>query len=211
MKKTNTKINILSGYWILFDKCLSCRTWMSTFMVVAAGQMWSVRIVMAAGICQAEHPLSDGALLRLLCGENEWKENFSKDIIMCLIILFPVRLIFPWSSPTTTDLLTPEMKFGHLASHEEKGKWPRVGIWLWQDFGHSLLFNWRFEKNLVWERMCLCVCEFEPYLKCENASGINVRLQYVWRELRGNLHPRVLLYAPHVEPTAGDDYLRVLT
>lgn len=59
--------------------------------------------------------------------------------------------------------------------------------------------------------MCLCWCEFEPYLECENTSRINVRLQYVWRELRGNLHPQVLLYAPHegknTELTTSDDYL----
>lgn len=66
--------------------------------------------------------------------------------------------------------------------------------------------------------MCLCVrvyvCVFETYLKCENTSQINVRLQYVRRELRGNLHPRVLLLTPHevrnTKLTAADEYLPAL-
>ncbi len=78
---------------------------------------------------------------------------------------------------------------------KERATSQELGFWLWRDFGHSLLLIGAVKRICECERTCLC--EFEPYLKCENTSRINVRLQYVWKELRGNLHPQVLLYTPH--------------
>lgn len=48
------------------------------------------------------------------------------------------------------------------------------------------------------------------YSKCENMSRINVRLLYVWGELRGNLPPEGLSLHPmeraKTELTAPEDY-----
>ncbi len=141
------------------------------------------------------------------------KGNISTEIIMCPIIVFPERVIFisclfppqQWYSPLGGSL-------GTWLDMKREGNRPRVGIWLRRRFGHSLLLIGAVKRICECERMCLC--EFEPYLKCENTSRINVRLQYVWRELRGNLHPQVLLHTTHegknTELTAADDYLSVL-
>lgn len=59
--------------------------------------MLSVRAVVA-GIHQAEHVLSKGTLLLSVARISE-KKNISKDTIMYLIIMFPVRLIFHHLSP----------------------------------------------------------------------------------------------------------------
>lgn len=101
---------------------------------------------------------------------------------------FPSRVIFSSClCPVGGSLCT----WFHM---KRKGNLPRVGIWLRQDFGHSIVLIGTVKKNLVCESMCLC--EYGPYLKRENTSRINVRLQYAWRELRGNLKS---CSAPHIK------------
>lgn len=117
---------------------------------------------------------------------------------LCVLLFSFRRVVFSSSLSPPRQRYSPQGgSLGTWQHIKREGSWPRVGIWLQPDFGHGLRLIGAVKRTrlCVCERMCLCECE--PYLKCENTSRINVRLQYVWRELRGNLHLLVLLDTPH--------------
>lgn len=149
---------------------------------------------------------------------DEWKGNFHTEVVICLIV---------FSTERFSAVVYPHLRKDHPRLGGSLGTWlhmkregsrPRVGIWLWQDFGHSLLLIGAvkricvcaWEKVFVWIQVLLKVWKHIKD-KCQTTVG-------VWGgggELRGNLHPRVVLYTPHegknTELTAADDYLSVLT
>lgn len=95
-------------------------------------------------------------------------------------------LSFPFSAVVRPHL--------HTDTHPWEEVWALGSTWKERATGQELWFGPDGTKDTasfligavkrVWvcERVCVCA-SFEPYLKCENTSRINVRLQYVWRDL----------------------------